>query len=72
LRQWEAREKRKASDYDYERDDDEAKRSKSEKDKKRLMEFLEHYDDDKSDNRYYKVGGSGLMLWSTTCYNYYV
>jgi RNA-binding protein 25 len=54
LRQWEAREKRKASDYDYERDDDEAKRSKSEKDKKRLMEFLEHYDDDKSDNRYYK------------------
>lgn len=55
LRQWESREKRKAADYEYEREEEENRHVKQEKDKKRLAEFLEDYDDDKSDGRYYRV-----------------
>lgn len=55
LRLWDHREKRRAHDYQYEREEEEMRRMKSDKEKKRLIEFLEDYDDEKQDNRYYKV-----------------
>lgn len=55
LKQWEHREKRRALDYQYEREEEETKRIKLEKERKRLIEFFEDYDDEKQDSRYYKV-----------------
>ncbi|XP_011410501.2 PREDICTED: RNA-binding protein 25-like [Amphimedon queenslandica] len=54
LRQWEHREKRRALDYQYEREEEETKRLKLDKERKRMIEFFEDYDDEKQDYRYYK------------------
>ncbi|RWS08610.1 RNA-binding protein 25-like protein [Dinothrombium tinctorium] len=54
LRNWEAREMRKAKEYEKERLKQEAKREEEAKEVKRLKQFLEDYDDDRDDNKFYK------------------
>lgn len=58
LRNWEARERKKSREYDKEKEKEEEKRSEEVKEAKRLKEFLEDYDDDRDDPKYYK--GSAL------------
>nr|CAH7737221.1 unnamed protein product [Callosobruchus chinensis]CAH7750829.1 unnamed protein product [Callosobruchus chinensis] len=54
LRQWETRERRKAKEYEKEREKERLKEEERERDAKRLKEFLEDYDDEKDDIKYYK------------------
>ncbi|XP_017770263.1 PREDICTED: RNA-binding protein 25 isoform X2 [Nicrophorus vespilloides] len=54
LRGWEARERRKAKDYEKEHEKDRIREEEREKDAKRLKEFLEDYDDERDDIKYYK------------------
>ena len=42
-------------DYEYDLEEEEARRAKLEREKKCLAEFLEDYDDDKHDHKYYRV-----------------
>uniref|UniRef100_A0A4W5R336 RNA binding motif protein 25 n=1 Tax=Hucho hucho TaxID=62062 RepID=A0A4W5R336_9TELE len=60
LKNWEMRERKKARDYDKENQrEDERRREMVTKEGKRLKEFLEDYDDDKDDLKYYR--GSALQ-----------
>lgn len=54
LKHWETRERKKLKEYEREKLKEDEKQEEMEKDKKHLAEFLEDYDDDKDDNRYYK------------------
>ncbi|CAG9837817.1 unnamed protein product [Diabrotica balteata] len=54
LRAWETRERRKAKDYEKEREKERTKEEERERDAKRLKEFLEDYDDERDDLKYYK------------------
>lgn len=54
LKEWEARERKKVRDYEKIMEKD-SRRNKEEKEEKhRLREFLEDYDDEKDDIKYYK------------------
>lgn len=53
-RQWETRERRKAKEYEKEREKERLKEEERERDAKRLKEFLEDYDDERDDIKYYK------------------
>lgn len=54
LRAWETRERRKAKDYEKEREKERMKEEEREHEAKRLKEFLEDYDDERDDIKYYK------------------
>lgn len=54
MKEWEARERKKARDYEKQFTKEERKRSDEEEEKHRLLEFLEDYDDDRDDVKYYK------------------
>lgn len=54
LRNWEARERRKAKDYEKERLKEEERQTEEAKEARRLKEFLEDYEDERDDVKYYK------------------
>lgn len=54
LRAWETRERRKAKEYEKEREKERLKEEEREREAKRLKEFLEDYDDERDDIKYYK------------------
>lgn len=54
LRAWETRERRKQKEYDKENEKRRVKQDAREREAKRLKEFLEDYDDDRDDVKYYK------------------
>lgn len=54
LRSWETRERRKLKDLDKEREKERLKEEEREKEAKKLKEFLEDYDDERDDAKYYK------------------
>uniref|UniRef100_A0A336MGC6 CSON000057 protein n=1 Tax=Culicoides sonorensis TaxID=179676 RepID=A0A336MGC6_CULSO len=54
LRNWESRERRKTKEYDRERETARCKEEEREKEAKRLKEFLEDYEDERDDPKYYK------------------
>lgn len=51
---WEIRERRKAKEYEKEREKERLKEEEREREAKRLKEFLEDYDDERDDVKYYK------------------
>ncbi|XP_045562912.1 RNA-binding protein 25 isoform X5 [Salmo salar] len=59
LKNWEIRERKKARDYDKENQREEERRHEMTKEGKRLKEFLEDYDDDRDESKYYR--GSALQ-----------
>lgn len=63
LRNWEARERRKAKDYEKERERERCREEEREKEAKRLKEFLEDYDDERDDHKYYKVTMERIMFF---------
>lgn len=54
LRNWEARERRKAKEYERDREKERCREEERENEAKRLKEFLEDYDDERDDPKYYK------------------
>ncbi|XP_017487215.1 PREDICTED: RNA-binding protein 25-like [Rhagoletis zephyria] len=54
LRDWESREKRKAKDYERESINEARIKEEEEIEKQKLKQFLQDYDDDKHDQKYYK------------------
>ncbi|GAB6021729.1 putative RNA-binding protein 25 [Chamberlinius hualienensis] len=54
LRNWEARERKKAREYDKYKEKEEEKHNEEIKEARRLKEFLEDYDDERDDPKYYK------------------
>ncbi|XP_013775685.1 RNA-binding protein 25-like [Limulus polyphemus] len=54
LRNWESRERRKLKEYEKEKQKEDERRKEEYKEAKRLKEFLEDYDDDRDDPKYYK------------------
>uniref|UniRef100_A0A3B5KYU2 RNA binding motif protein 25b n=1 Tax=Xiphophorus couchianus TaxID=32473 RepID=A0A3B5KYU2_9TELE len=59
LKNWELRERKKARDYAKESEREDERRREMVKEGKRLKEFLEDYDDDRDDPKYYR--GSALQ-----------
>ncbi|KAM9355187.1 RNA-binding protein 25b [Pholidichthys leucotaenia] len=59
LKNWELRERKKARDYAKEAEREDERRREMVKEGKRLKEFLEDYDDDRDDPKYYR--GSALQ-----------
>lgn len=59
LRNWIARERRKAKEYEKEKIKNEEQKKDEAKEARRLKEFLEDYDDEKDDPKYFK--GSALV-----------
>lgn len=65
LRNWEARERRKAKEYEKERERERCREEEREREAKRLKEFLEDYDDERDDHKYYKVTkGAGAIFYT--------
>ena len=62
LRDWETREARKMKDYEREALKEENKRQEEEEESKKLKEFLEDYDDDRFDTKFYK-GNAYTRRW---------
>ncbi|XP_065660658.1 RNA-binding protein 25 isoform X2 [Hydra vulgaris] len=58
LKEWEIRERKRARDYEKQSTKEERKRTEEEEERAHLLEFLEDYDDDRDDVKYYK--GSAL------------
>nr|XP_054758948.1 RNA-binding protein 25-like isoform X1 [Lytechinus pictus] len=58
LRNWETRERKKQRDHEKMMEKEESERSEMDKEGKRLKEFLEDYEDERDDPKYYK--GSAL------------
>jgi len=58
LKKWESRERKKAREYEKEEEREEEKASEENKEARRLKEFLEDYDDERDDPKFYK--GSAL------------
>ncbi|KAL4237430.1 putative RNA-binding protein 25 [Mactra antiquata] len=58
LKNWEARERKKSREYDKEREREEERKNEEYKEARRLREFLEDYDDERDDPKFYK--GSAL------------
>ncbi|KAM6992586.1 RNA-binding protein 25b [Tautogolabrus adspersus] len=59
LKNWELRERKKARDYSKESEREDERRREMVKEGKRLKEFLEDYDDERDDPKYYR--GSALQ-----------
>ncbi|XP_033504244.1 RNA-binding protein 25b isoform X2 [Epinephelus lanceolatus] len=59
LKNWELRERKKARDYSKDAEREDERRREMVKEGKRLKEFLEDYDDDRDDPKYYR--GSALQ-----------
>lgn len=59
LKNWEARERKKAREYEKEREREEEKKAEEAREARRLKEFLEDYDDERDDPKFYK--GSCLI-----------
>lgn len=55
MRKWESREKHKAREAAKEKEKKKIKEEERQKEAKRLKEFLEDYDDEKDDIKYYKL-----------------
>lgn len=62
LREWELRESRKAKEYEREKHKEEKIKGEEEKETRRLKEFLEDYDDERDDPKYYKGGSFSKRL----------
>ncbi len=60
LRKWESREKSKASEYKREKEKEKVRKSEMQKEAMRLFEFLQEYDDERDDTKYYKVSERSL------------
>ncbi len=54
LRNWESRERKKSREYDKLKEKQAGERVEQEKEAKRLKEFLEDYEDERDDPKYYK------------------
>lgn len=54
LKNWETREHKKQKELDREKEKDRMKETEREKEARRLKEFLEDYDDERDDPKYYK------------------
>lgn len=54
LRNWEIRERRRTKEYEKDKEKELNKEEEREKEAKRLKEFLEDYDDERDDPKYYK------------------
>ena len=54
LKNWEARERKKAREYEKRREKEEEKKMEEQEEGRRLKEFLEDYDDERDDPKYYK------------------
>ena len=54
LRNWESRERKKGREYEKLRDKLSAEKNEQDKEAKRLKEFLEDYEDERDDPKYYK------------------
>jgi RNA-binding protein 25 len=54
LRNWETRERRKAKEHNKEREKDKKQADEMSKEGRRLKEFLEDYDDERDDPKFYK------------------
>ncbi|XP_061173330.1 RNA-binding protein 25-like [Saccostrea echinata] len=54
LKNWEARERKKAREYEKEREREEERKAEEAREARRLKEFLEDYDDERDDVKYYK------------------
>ena len=54
LRNWEVREAKKAKDYEKEKAKEKKKTDEQEREAKKLKEFLEDYDDERDDPKFYK------------------
>lgn len=54
LKNWEARERKKAREYEKEREREEERKAEESREGRRLKEFLEDYDDERDDVKYYK------------------
>ncbi|XP_013400052.1 RNA-binding protein 25 isoform X3 [Lingula anatina] len=59
LKNWEARERKKAREYEKEKEKEEERKIEEVKEARRLKEFLEDYDDERDDPKYYR--GSALQ-----------
>lgn len=60
LKNWEGRERRKQKEYEKEKERERCREEEREKEAKRLKEFLEDYDDERDDHKYYKL----VIFWS--------
>lgn len=58
LKNWEARERKKSREYEKEREREEERKAEELREARRLREFLEDYDDERDDPKFYK--GSAL------------
>lgn len=56
MKAWETRERHKARDAVKEKERRRVKEEERQKEAKRLKEFLEDYDDERDDGKYYKYG----------------
>ena len=54
LRKWESRERKKIREHDKEKQREKERRVEENKESKRLREFLEDYNDERDDVKYYK------------------
>lgn len=54
LRKWEAREKRQAKLYEKDEQREKQRKRDTQKEAKKLKHFLEDYDDERNDPKYYK------------------
>ena len=54
LMAWETREGKKAKDYDREKAKEKKRAEEQEREGRKLKEFLEDYDDEKDDVKYYR------------------
>ena len=55
LKKWEIRERKRTRDYEKEKAKDDLRKADEAKESKRMKEFLEDYNDDKDDVKYYKL-----------------
>lgn len=54
MKKWEARERKKACEYEKEKERETERQNEEAKEARRLREFLEDYDDERDDVKYYK------------------
>ena len=54
VREWESRERKKAREFEREQAEEDAKNEEIVRERKHLMDFLEDYEDEKDDSKYYK------------------
>jgi RNA-binding protein 25 len=64
LKAWETREQKKQREYDRELKKERDNDNEQAREKKHLLEFLEDYDDDQDDPKYYRyyIESSGLLI----------